>query len=170
MHLALHHTSGRPSRWGRDQGQRSSFASPHSPHNRTLTHFYRHSANCWSTLFPKAPRSLRSLILVTLAPCWVILFHAPLLTIAYTRKDLDHYRCNNVYRPWVNRGKRRSKTLQSRVGTSASHTQHRLSPYPLLQLGRTGKTLALRPRADPAPHFGRAAARQIPTFAVFSRL
>jgi len=41
-----------------------------------------------------------------------------LSTVAYIRKDLGHYKCNNVYRPWVNKGKRRSKTLQNCAGTS----------------------------------------------------
>jgi len=38
-------------------------------------------------------------------------------TAAYVQKDLGHYKCNNVYRPWVNKGKRRSKTLQNCAGT-----------------------------------------------------
>jgi len=39
-----------------------------------------------------------------------------LFAVAYIQKDLEHYECNDVYRPWVNKGK--SKTLQNRVGTS----------------------------------------------------
>lgn len=41
-----------------------------------------------------------------------------LFAFADTQKDLDHYKCNNVYRPWVNKGGRRSNTLRNCVGTS----------------------------------------------------
>ena len=90
--------------------------------------------------------------------------------VAYTQKDLEHYECNDVYRPWVNKGKRKSKTLQNNVGTSASRARHCLSPYPFVQLGRMAKTLVLCPRADPALRFGRLAARRMPAFAVLSKL
>jgi len=48
----------------------------------------------------------------------------PLSAVADTQKDLDHYKCNNVYRPWVNKGGRRSNTLRNYVGTSAPCAPH----------------------------------------------
>lgn len=93
----------------------------------------------------------------------------PLPAIAYAQKDLDHYKCNNVYRPWVNKGGRKSNTLRNQVGRLSSYLHHRSSSYPLVQSGRTASVLALGPQADAAPHFGRAAAKQRSIFPAFSR-
>ena len=42
----------------------------------------------------------------------------PASAVTDTQKDLEHYRCNNVYRPWVNKGGRRSNTLRNYIGAS----------------------------------------------------
>lgn len=71
----------------------------------------------------------------------------------YPEKDLPHYRCNNVYRPWVNKGKRGSITLQNHVGTSAPDNccVSLLPPdLPHIQSERTGDALVLGPQAYPA--------------------
>ena len=69
---------------------------------------------------------MQSLILVPLVPCWVVSFLCAysVRCCLYPSEDLEHYACNNVYRPWVNKGERRTRTLQSDVGTSIPHIHH----------------------------------------------
>lgn len=71
----------------------------------------------------------------------------PLFVVAYTQTDLDHYRCNNVYLPWVNKGDRRSITLLSNVGTSAPCI-HRL-PSPVALSTRTVRKNGRLSRSGP---------------------
>jgi len=65
---------------------------------------------------------------------------SPLYTsaIAHTQKDLEHHKCNSVYRPWVNKGGRRSNTLRNAVGTSAPYAPH-LSLLVVLSSGTVRK-------------------------------
>ena len=138
---------------------------------KTLIISYRRSKAGWCNVSPRVPSSLRYLILVPLVPYWVISPHTHLSSaVAYPQKDLDHYRCNNVYRPWVNKGGRRSNTLRNGMGTSTFLIHHRPPPYPLGQLGGTATALVPDPRVEPAPSTGRGAARRMSTSPALSSL